>query len=567
MPRISRLRTVCGIAVVAISLSACAGTSEPARTATRGTSDTATADALVRIAHASLAAGDPASALSMLKRAHEIDPDSASILAELGHTLGTVGAWTEATNAYRQAAVLAPNDPEVRRGYGGALLKINQPALAEIEYRAARALKEDPNTLEGLAVTLDLEGRHDEAEASFRKAYQIDPKDPAIRSNLALSLALWGKSDEAIALLAPLAAAPNATARERQNLALTFGLAGEMDQAAALSRLDLGETAVRNNLAYFETLKGLSPILRVRAIMGAQTEPALRASKPLAAAEPTTGRVESPSTPVERPRAPDPTPRTPSHTDRSATIPAPVAKATPAPKPPKVAKAEPAKAVAPAPVVAATENAKPVPAKAETTEADGKAQSAKPKVDKAETVKAEAAKAEPSSVDAAKVEASEPAPPQPEATDSTEAAVPSSAVDAEAEVVTPAVTTHIIVVPKPIAADERETESTATAAEASPAPMPAANAATETATAATDTGSGAAASVPADGPPMPILPLASDSEGNAPVAKSLSPTTDEAAKTDAVPSPEVAKLPDQPATPAAPHAEEPAASPEPKPAS
>jgi Flp pilus assembly protein TadD len=325
-----RAHTFCAVVALAVGLSACAGPSEPGRTAAKlvdKTSHASTADALARIAQKSLDAGDPVSAASMLKRAHEIDPDSAAILAELGRTLGSLDGRTEAAEAYRKAAALAPNDAAIRRGYAGALLALNQPELAEQEYRAAISVRSDAASLCGLGVTLDLQGRHDEAEAAFRKAYQIDPESQATRANLALSLALWGKSDEAIGLLAPMAAAPDAKARQRQNLALVFGLAGELDQAAAIARIDLGDEAVRSNLAYYETLKALPPVLRVRAIMGAHNaEPPLPPHKPESMAD--TAVAPEPSLPpAQAPTAaPEPRQSVPPKPSRTAERAAPVAR-------------------------------------------------------------------------------------------------------------------------------------------------------------------------------------------------------------------------------------------------
>ena len=330
---LTRPATFCAVAALAVGLSACAGTSEPARTAGRG-SETSTAEALARIAHTSLDSGDAVSASSMLKRAHELDPKSAPILAELGRTLGLLSAWPEAAEAYRQATALAPNDATMHHGYASALLKLNQLALAEIEYRAALKIHEDASSLDGLGVTLDLQGRHDEAVVAFRKAYQLEPQSPATRTNLALSLALWGASDEAITLLAPVAAAADADSRQRQNLALVFGLAGEFDQAAAVGRMDLGESAVRNNLAYIETLRGLPPVMRVQAIMGAQTQPPVPPRKPITEASLTADPAPVAPPGVEEPMAAETppariqTPAKPAHTERSATIPVPVAKAT-----------------------------------------------------------------------------------------------------------------------------------------------------------------------------------------------------------------------------------------------
>jgi Flp pilus assembly protein TadD len=204
----------------------------------------------------------------MLKRAHEMNPKSAPILAELGRTLAALQAWKEASDAYAKAVDLAPQDPGIRRGHAAALLALDLPTLAETEYRAALALHEDAPTLSGLGVTLDLQNRHDDAVTAFRRALELDPDSAATRTNLGLSLALWGSSNEAIGLLAPMAASGTADARQRQNLALVFGLAGDVDQARAVSKIDLNEEAVRNNLAYYETLRGLTPLLRMRAMLG-----------------------------------------------------------------------------------------------------------------------------------------------------------------------------------------------------------------------------------------------------------------------------------------------------------
>ncbi len=329
----SRTTTYCALAALAVGLAACASTSEPARTvaAASRSSDASTADALTRIAQKSLDAGDPVSAVSMLKRAHEVDTKSPAILAELGRTLGSLEAWTEAADAYGQAAALAPKDPAIRRGYGGALLALNQPELAEQEYRAAVAAKADAQGYSGLGVTLDLQGRHDEAEAAFRKAYQLAPKSAGTRANLALSLALWDSSNEAIALLAPMAAAADADSKQRQNLALVFGLAGELDQAAAIARIDLTEDAVRSNLSYYETLKAMPPVLRVRAIMGAHTQPPLPPRKPQYVATIDDTPAPEAASPAPTNAPPKPAPAKPSRT--AAVAPKPVVKpAEPAPE-------------------------------------------------------------------------------------------------------------------------------------------------------------------------------------------------------------------------------------------
>ncbi|MGH6898578.1 MAG: SPOR domain-containing protein [Geminicoccaceae bacterium] len=55
-------------------------------------------------------------------------------------------------------------------------------------------------------------------------------------------------------LLRSLVDEPGAKARNRQNLALAYALAGDLLAAERISRLDLDEEAVQNNLAYFAAL-------------------------------------------------------------------------------------------------------------------------------------------------------------------------------------------------------------------------------------------------------------------------------------------------------------------------
>ena len=58
-----------------------------------------------------------------------------------------------------------------------------------------------------------------------------------------------------------------ATAQERQTLALIYGLKGNIAEAARIARIDLEAGAVENNLAYYHTLRELSPEARNRAIL------------------------------------------------------------------------------------------------------------------------------------------------------------------------------------------------------------------------------------------------------------------------------------------------------------
>jgi hypothetical protein len=79
-----------------------------------------------------------------------------------------------------------------------------------------------------------------------------------LRNNLGLSLALSGQHAEGIELLRKVVDEPGAKARNRQNLALAYALAGDLVAAERISRLDLDEEAVQNNLSYFAALGAIA---------------------------------------------------------------------------------------------------------------------------------------------------------------------------------------------------------------------------------------------------------------------------------------------------------------------
>jgi Flp pilus assembly protein TadD len=128
---------------------------------------------------------------------------------------------------------------------------------------------ENPKLLVLLGVVNDVESRHAQAQAYYQQGLQRAPGDPALTVDLALSLALSGNCPNAVAVLQPVAMAPSGTAQERQTLALIYGLEGSAAEAARLGRVDLDEAAVEHNLAYYQTLRELSPQARDRAIWSA----------------------------------------------------------------------------------------------------------------------------------------------------------------------------------------------------------------------------------------------------------------------------------------------------------
>ncbi len=228
---------------------------------------------LMRLGAASHAGGDFSTAVGVYRRAAEVDPSAAAPLVAAGNTLGEMGKVDEAIVAYNQALTRNANDPEALRGLARAYLMTGKPELAGQSLSVAfKETPDDPKLLQLIGVADDFAGQHEEAQARYRRGLELLPHDPALSLDLALSLSLTGNYPEAIGLLRPLATAPTSTPRERLTLALIYGLQGDVKSAEKIARLDLDAQGVRQNLAYYESLRRLTPEARQRAIQSLSTQ-------------------------------------------------------------------------------------------------------------------------------------------------------------------------------------------------------------------------------------------------------------------------------------------------------
>jgi Flp pilus assembly protein TadD len=223
---------------------------------------------LMRIGAAAQSGGDLANAVGVYRRAAEMAPQDPAPLIAAGDVLLQLGATNEAIVSYN-AALVRPGDTQgAQVGLAKAFLKTGKPQLALSPLsKAMEVSPEDPKLLLLLGVTRDLAGEHGEAQGYYRQGLVRVPGDPALTVNLALSLSLSGNYPNAIAVLQPLAMSPAASAQERQTLALIYGLNGNTAEAARLGRIDLDDASVEHNLAYYQSLRGLSPEARSQAIL------------------------------------------------------------------------------------------------------------------------------------------------------------------------------------------------------------------------------------------------------------------------------------------------------------
>ena len=233
-----------------------------------GGGPTPTYPMLMRIGAAAQSGGDFPNAVGVYRRAAEMAPQDPAPLIAAGDALLQMGAVNEAIVSYNQALVRPGNTQGAQVGLAKAFLKTGKPELALAPLsRALEVSPEDPKLLLLLGVTRDFAGQHGEAQSYYRIGLAHAPGDPALTLDLALSLALSGDYPNAIAVLQPLAIAPMASAQERQTLALIYGLKGNIAEATRIAGIDLDASAVEHNLAYYQTLRELSPEARNRAIL------------------------------------------------------------------------------------------------------------------------------------------------------------------------------------------------------------------------------------------------------------------------------------------------------------
>jgi len=220
---------------------------------------TATGDvdaaSLMRVADATRASGDLASAAGMYNRAHQLAPGDVAPLLALGETLRRMGASATAADAYRAALAIEPRNFDALRGLGAALLEIDQPEFAIAQLELALDVAKDHRVYNALGVAHDMLGDHPAAQVYYREGLDLMPGNAQIVNNLGLSLALSGNYAESIAMLEQAVQDRSATPRFRQNLALAYGLAGQWEAAKRVAAIDLDQAAVAHNLSYYDLLR------------------------------------------------------------------------------------------------------------------------------------------------------------------------------------------------------------------------------------------------------------------------------------------------------------------------
>ncbi|NBC33828.1 MAG: tetratricopeptide repeat protein [Alphaproteobacteria bacterium] len=233
-------------------------------------------ETLMRLGDYTLAGGDTATAISLYRRAHLLEPNAVAPLLRLGASLSRLGSYEQAAGAYRTALEINPGNPEVRRGLGNALIALGRPREA-LDYldAAAQSGGADPRLLNSMGVAHDMLGQHDQAQRFYTRGLSQRPTDLTLKSNLALSRSLEGDHGDAIRLARESAAHPQATARHRRTLAMILTFADREGEAADVLRTVEEEGDIPRQLAYFERLKRIPASGDRAAAIGGAGAPAI----------------------------------------------------------------------------------------------------------------------------------------------------------------------------------------------------------------------------------------------------------------------------------------------------
>jgi Tfp pilus assembly protein PilF len=155
------------------------------------------------------------------RAALEIDPDQHEALL----VAATLCLWQQdvdtAQPMFERALARHPNSGRALSGYGQLLMLRNElPRAGEVLDHATRTMPSHIGTWHALAWCQLLMGRIDDAEASYRSAYEVDRNFGDTHGGLALIAALRGHHDEAdMSIRRALRLDPNAaTARYAQAL-------------------------------------------------------------------------------------------------------------------------------------------------------------------------------------------------------------------------------------------------------------------------------------------------------------------------------------------------------------
>ena len=174
-------------------------------------------------------------AIAAATRALHLDPDLSEAHAELGFAHMRDWRWTEAGTAYRRAVDLSPSDAEILAQFSDYLGALGRSEEALGMARQALALDPlSPFVQTNLGVQLYAARRYEEAITQIQRVVNVNPSFVAANMQLGWAFLELGRFDEAIAALTRVVSLTKRNPAGLGALAGAYGRAGRLAQARDL---------------------------------------------------------------------------------------------------------------------------------------------------------------------------------------------------------------------------------------------------------------------------------------------------------------------------------------------
>jgi Flp pilus assembly protein TadD len=169
-------------------------------------------------------------AITVWRKALEVDPADGKAHLNLGYSLGQTGRLREALAEYRKACELSPDDPIAFADLALALAQDGKPDEAISNYRKSLALDAaNAGVQADLGALLCDRGETAEGLEHLEKAVALKPESAAVQNKLASALLKIGRTVEATAHL------EKAVALASDSIEFRFSLADALAQAGRFS--------------------------------------------------------------------------------------------------------------------------------------------------------------------------------------------------------------------------------------------------------------------------------------------------------------------------------------------
>ncbi|WP_157958318.1 tetratricopeptide repeat protein [Salinicola lusitanus] len=261
-----RRKGVTWAAVVAVgfALSACAATPSDTREGR-----------LLKLADDVDQRGDHATAAAMYERALEQGEPSAELLIRLGNARLAAGEPEAAAQAFRQALADDLDLAPALLGLGTAQLRLGEPQGALRSLSRAAPELDSVAAWSRLGAAQALAGHPGRSVEAFARAARLEPRDLDVQANLALAESLAGDDAKAIAGMRRVVDSPLAEARHYRNLILVLVLGGQREEARRVEIPDLPASRRESLIASAERIAALpSAAARAQALGMAQASAA-----------------------------------------------------------------------------------------------------------------------------------------------------------------------------------------------------------------------------------------------------------------------------------------------------